>query len=104
MVEFHELSEFVRGYVTFQFPNQASFDEESVEFKSACRDCHDFRYINSNELALAETPEYGQFELGADFWQSRNKTGTGYYDRAFINADVRFVLGQSAVSFGECSE
>lgn len=53
------------------------------ELVAMLADCERFQELADDHLrVLSElTPGYGPFQLGADFWLSRNGHGAGYFDR-----------------------
>jgi len=78
-------------------------DFEPASYDLAEHECADF--IELSEFVLQDTDQTVQdelcpFDLGRNFWLSRNGHGTGFFDGPY-NADTRYKLQLAAKSCGE---
>lgn len=67
--------------------------------KSAIAECNDFRKLAAKELEESGLDESTQ---GHDFWLTRNRHGTGFWDREGYSYILR-KLTEYSHSYGECN-
>lgn len=115
-MKLHQLSPFLRGYLTAAFwtndddaPGgeystsgrpEAMFDDLAEDaLLKATRDCRRFADQQAENLRLSGL---GDEQAGHDFWLTRNGHGSGFWDRDNVPETQREALAEAAHAFGEC--
>jgi hypothetical protein len=93
--EFDDTIPFDRNYTV------DDFSPEAVE--QATEDCRRFQEENANDLDEYNCPHYITDELaGSDLWLTRNRHGSGFWDRTSLPESVKERLTNAAHALGEC--
>lgn len=81
--------------------NYSPTDLSVGALKRICDDCQRFQETNALDLPFAYTfADYGEEQAGHDFWLTRNRHGTGFWDSELGPVGDR--LTNAAHAFGEC--
>lgn len=109
---FAKLDGFTQGYVEGLFftwtgndgdPGDANLDQLSEDaWKQIIEDCADFAASNADNIYNAHSlrHDYDDHRAGVDFLFTRNRHGTGFWDRGL--GDVGDELTKNAHPYGSC--
>ena len=86
-------------------PMDANYDIDDIAPETLAgivEDCRRFQAENAADLALYDHPQWSAAELGGhDLWLTRNRHGTGFWDRDYLPEDAGERLTAAAHKCGE---